>query len=420
MGLFNRAIRPPDPEIPNGNDPASVPPGTVGPPSAVPGDPDGVTIEGAAPPWQPLPRIVPSAWSGWPAEWQTSWYSTTQQLVDTAWLCIDLNSSLLSTMPPYLVGAAPTLNSDWLINPNPDVYTSWEEFAKQLFWDYEAVGEAFVLATSRYATGWPSRFHVVPAWYVSVTLVDGVRRYMIAGDDVTGDMLHIRYTSSVSGDVHGHGPLEAGGARLIAAEVIAQYATKLIGGGGIPTSVLEHPDELSAEQAQTLQMQWVQARLSTIGEPAVLSGGVTWKATQMNPKDLALMELSRWNDTRIAYLLRVPGEIVGLPIEGDRMTYKNISSLFDFHWRAGLRPKAQAVMSALSYWALPRGTTVEVDRDAYVQPDPLERAQTAQILNAIVDQQGNPALTVEEIRAQERFDDKAAAVTTDPTGGVLK
>ena len=34
-------------------------------------------------------------------------------------------------------------------------------------------------------------------------------------------------------------------------------------------------------------------------------------------------------------------------------------------------------MAALSEWVLPRGTTVEVNRDAYVQPEPLERAQTA-------------------------------------------
>ena len=59
-----------------------------------------------------------------------------------------------------------TLIADWLTNPDPDVYTSWEEFAKQLFWDYQ-LGEAFVLATARYATGWPARFHVVPPWYVA-------------------------------------------------------------------------------------------------------------------------------------------------------------------------------------------------------------------------------------------------------------
>ena len=35
----------------------------------------------------------------------------------------------------------------------------------------------------------------------------------------------------------------------------------------------------------------------------------------------------------------------------------------------------------------------------------LQRAQTAEILNRIKDPQGNPALTVDEIREAERLDD---------------
>ena len=87
--------------------------------------------------------------------------------------------------------------------------------------------------------------------------------------------------------------------------------------GGIPSSVLEHPDELTAQQAADLQAQWVQARISSLGEPAVLSGGVTWKPTQMNPKDMGLLELAQYTQSRIAILLGVPPYMVGLPSGGD-------------------------------------------------------------------------------------------------------
>jgi hypothetical protein len=40
VGWFSRSIRPPD-ELPNGNDPATVAPGTVGPPTLTAGDPHG-------------------------------------------------------------------------------------------------------------------------------------------------------------------------------------------------------------------------------------------------------------------------------------------------------------------------------------------------------------------------------------------
>jgi hypothetical protein len=118
---------------------------------------------------------------------------------------------------------------------------------------------------------------------------------------------------------------------------------------------------------------------------------------------MALAELSALTESRIAVLLGVPPFLVGLPSGGDPMTYSNVTSIFDYHWRAGLRPQAQAVMSALSGWLVPRGTRVEVNRDAYVQPEPLVRAQTAQIYNQIRDEEGNPVMTVQDIQDAERF-----------------
>lgn len=414
MGIFSRGLRPPDDITPNPNDPAAVPPSTVGPDQLVtPGDPNGLLLEpsAAAP---PPPRVLASAWSGWPADWwPPNWGGHAQALTDTAWSCLDLNSSVLATMPPYLVGNQ-QVDRAWLFNPNPDVYTAWEEFAKALFWDYQ-LGEAFVLATARYATGYPARFHVVPPWTVEVELVDGIRRYSIGQVDVSADLLHIRYQSSVD-NARGTGPLQVGAARMVADRVLAAYAQQFAAAGGVPASILTHPEELTAAQAAELQAQWVAARSSHLGEPAVLSGGVTHEAIQSSPKDAALVELSQLNSSRIAVLLGVPPVLVGLPSGGDSMTYQNVSMLFDYHWRAGLRPKAQAVMAALSEWLLPNGTTVEVNRDAYVAPDAESRARTYQTLNGIRDPQGNPAITVEEIRAAERFNMTGAAGESMPPG----
>jgi HK97 family phage portal protein len=209
-------------------------------------------------------------------------------------------------------------------------------------------------------------------------------------------MLHVRYRTR-TGDPHGQGPLDAGRARLVMAEVLTRYATNLITSGGIPPSVLEHPDELDAEQSADLREQWIIARSTNVGMPAVLSGGVTWKPTAVNPTDMALIELTQMTEARIATLLGVPPFLVGLPAGGDSMTYSNVSSLFDYHWRAGLRPKAETVCKAISGWALPAGTTFEVNRDEYVRPDPYTRAQTWQILTAI------GVLTAEQVAQIERY-----------------
>jgi HK97 family phage portal protein len=413
VGLFSRAIQPPPDDITPNPNPPGVPPASVGPPDAQPGDPHGVTVDVSAPPVPPPPRVLPSAWSGWPAEWWIQWNGQADALTDTAWACLDLNSSVLASMPPYTIPADPAADIGWIANPNPDVYASWEEFVRSLMWDY-LLGEAFVMSTARYFSGYPARFHVVPPWAVEVEIAQGVRTYKIGEEDVTRDMLHIRYKSTVA-DARGTGPLEVGKARMIADRVLNQYVSGFAAAGGIPTSVLTHPDMLDADQAAELKAQWVAARQSGIGEPAVLSGGVAFEAIQTNPKDMALFDLSQVTGSKIATLLRVPPLLVGLPGGGDPMTYQNVASIFDYHWRAHLRPLAQAVMSALSGWLLPRGSSLELNRDSYVQSEPESRARTYQILNSIQGPEG-PAMSVEEIRAAERFAVAGAAGLTPATG----
>lgn len=189
---------------------------------------------------------------------------------------------------------------------------------------------------------------------------------------------------------------------------LLRYATNMVAAGGTPNAVLKHPDELTATQANDLQSQWVSARMSGMGLPAVLSGGVEFETLAFSPTDMALLDLSKHNESRIAVLLGVPPFLAGLPSGGDSMTYSNTVSLFDFHWRAGLRPKAEMVMSALSGWLLPRGTTIELNRDSYVQPAPLERAQTWAILV------GLGVLTAEQVAEIERYN-----VTNFVPAGVL-
>jgi phage portal protein BeeE len=129
----------------------------------------------------------------------------------------------------------------------------------------------------------------------------------------------------------------------------------------------------------------------------VLSGGVTFETLQISPKDMALLDLLQFNEARIAVLLGVPPFLVGLPSGGDPLTYNTVLMALDYHWRAGLRPKAQMVLPALSNWLTPRGTALEVNRDAYVQPDPHTRAQTWEILIRI------GVLTAEQVQLIERY-----------------
>ena len=113
-------------------------------------------------------------------------------------------------------------------------------------------------------------------------------------------------------------------------------------------------------------------------------------------------------------LLGVPPLLLALP-SGDQgsLVYRNAEGIYDFHWRGGLRPKAQHLMTALSQWLVPHGTGLEVNRDEYVKPGPLERAQTWAIYL------DHGVVTPEQVQIAERFVD-AGLTTATPVSGVLK
>ena len=109
------------------------------------------------------------------------------------------------------------------------------------------------------------------------------------------------------------------------------------------------------------------ARIQNATAPPVFDNGAS-SSTPASPKEMAMLEIEQFNESRIAVLLGVPPFLVGLPSGGDSMTYSNVSSLFDFHDRSYLRTAAIHVMSAISGWALPRGQAAEFNRDEYSRP----------------------------------------------------
>lgn len=333
----------------------------------------------------PAAGIQAAPWEGWPGDWQTPWSTFGDwgrgmgRLNDVAWNAIDLNSGILATMPTFVRdrSGARTDPDDlgapsWLLNPEPLVYTCWEDMARQAWWSFWAAGETFYFATAWDSDGYPTRFVVLHPAYVNVTGTRAPFDYSLADGtplNVGGrrDLLHVRYAWSPN-DPRGMGPLEAGGARVLAAEMLARYSAELAGNGGLPMAVLTTDKRLTKRQSDRVLADWQRARRSRLGLPAVLSDGVTLSSPVGGLKDVALAELGKFSESRVANLMGVPPFLVGLPSGGDSMTYSNVSSLFDFHWRAHLRPKSQMMMSPLSGWLLPRGKRVMLDRDDYVRP----------------------------------------------------
>jgi len=412
--VSTRALGPPDPldvsprvdVEPNVNPPV----GSVGPNVPVAGDPSSqeaasggfgaqhVIYPGAAPPLEAM------AWAGWPSEWATpntdSLGGSLGGLVsaDVVWLCVDKNATAVASMPAIAndpAGFPLAAQPSWLLNPQPEIYSHWDEFCRQIWWCYQLTGEVFIAATSRYLdTKYPRTFTMLAPWLVNVDIVDGVREYTIGGEPA--DVLHIRY-ASWPGDAHGHGPLEVARERILAVKVLMRYGADLAANGGIPWAVLKHKFKLGEGQAQALKAQWIAAARSRMGAPAVLDQDTELEQLQTTPKDMALSEMQQFAEARIAVLLGVPPFLVGLPSGADSLTYSNVSMIYDSHWRETLRPHSKYLMGALSAWALPGRSHVELDAEAYIRAAPLDRAQTYKIYLE------SGVMTPDEVRAAERL-----------------
>jgi HK97 family phage portal protein len=355
-----------------------------------------------------LPWIQPSAWSGYPDSWTTPSYGSTQQsqlkkLIDVAWTCIDLNSSVLASMPVYRMRNGKIIDSlSWMSNPDPSIYSSWYEFAKQLFWDFH-LGEAFVLPMAHGSDGYPIRFRVVPPWLVNVELGPGGRNYKIGSMNVTNEILHIRYQSTTD-DAHGHGPLEAAGGRQITIGLLQRYVKNLTETGGVPLYWLGIDRKLTESEAVDLMDRWIESRSKYAGHPALVSGGATLnQAKSMSAHDMSLLELTQFNEARVAIMCGVPPFLVGLPGATGSLTYSNIEQLFSFHDRSSLRPKAVAVMTALDSWVTPAPQTLELNRDDYTRPSLTERARAYKMLIEC------HVMEPPEARAMERLHDEESA-----------
>jgi HK97 family phage portal protein len=322
-------------------------------------------------------------------------------------------------MPVYgMRGVKVARLPEWAVNPEPEVYADWTEAAKQMFNTYQGYGETILWCTGRYSDGHVARFVVLNPGAVNIEWAEGERQYSLAGEPLDrADICHFKYQSYPM-NLRGIGPLEWSSRNLLSASALESAATNLASRGGIPWAVIKHPRHLNGPEATELQERWVSAAQRRSGAPAVLSGGIELQPLTISPREMALIEMRIFDEGRIAAALGVPPYLVGLPQPEGGMTYANVNAIFDFHWRATLRPMARAAATAMSLWLLPRGTDLEFNRDEYVKPPMLERAQTYATLHGIMDEKGNHAITVDEIRLSERFIPNQP-IDAEETQGVL-
>jgi len=168
----------------------------------------------------------------------------------------------------------------------------------------------------------------------------------------------------------------------------------------VPSMVLKsNGTALPADRITKLLDSWGTARRNR--STAFLNADVTMEAVGFDPEKLQLNQARSYVSTELARALGIPAYYVDAET-GSSMTYSNATnqrqSLLDF----SLIPLMTSISERLSMPDfVPQSQRVEYDLSDYLRGSDLERANIYKTLNSIVDAEGNPAITVEEIRQAE-------------------
>ena len=170
----------------------------------------------------------------------------------------------------------------------------------------------------------------------------------------------------------------------------------------IPSMVLKsNGTALPADRIAKLLDSWGTARRNR--STAFLNADVTLESVGFDPEKLQLNQARSYVSTELARALGIPAYYVDAET-GSSMTYSNATTqrqtLLDF----SLIPLMTSISERLSMPDfVPQSQKVEYDLSDYLRGSDLERANIYKTLNSIVDQNGNPAITVDEIRQAEEM-----------------
>lgn len=333
-----------------------------------------------------------SRWPGYPNGWEPPFFEAgngapgpyggftggglLSERVSTVFTCVDLISRTISSMDLSVTkNSAPVVAPAWCENPEPLLYTSMVDAMKCVINSMLMRGRALILAIARYGDGSVARWCVLNPDMVTIDSSAGLPTYWIGDVEIPrSEILHLRY-QCWPGDAYGVGPLEAVWRNLRSADALERWGTALAVNGGIPTAVLSSAAKLTKDQALELKASWAEAAQSRGIYPVILSAGLTYTPLNLKPADIGLLDLRKFDESRIAAAFGCPLWLVGLPVQDTSLTYTTVAGTFDYFWRATLKALAYNITSGLSGWALPRGQWLRVDSESLTKPGLLERAQ---------------------------------------------
>lgn len=171
----------------------------------------------------------------------------------------------------------------------------------------------------------------------------------------------------IPGTPYGLGPIQAARAEIRGAVDLRDYASGWINSGDVPSGVLSTSQTLTDDAASKTKKRWRETRGGR-REVAVLGNGFTYSPVYLSPADAQFLESQQWNTTSIARLFGVPASLMLAILDGNSMTYANVSQEWLAFVRFGLADDIREIEDAFTD-LLPRGQRARFNTDALLRMD---------------------------------------------------
>lgn len=240
-------------------------------------------------------------------------------------------------------------------------------------------GNAFVLV-DRDRQGRPIQLTPIHPEKVKVEMDNGKKCFMLMTKKgqydrkiTTYNMLHLVWYQ-YPGSLTGISPLRANGNTYGLALAMERHLSQFYGQGGTPSSVLETDRDLTAEQATVLKETWL-GNHNRNRKPAVLTGGLKWKAISAAAGDELIAARDQITH-EIARVFRIPAHLL-LAKDGSNV-YSNLESNGLAFIRHTLLPWIRRIEDSFTT-LLPGKQFVRLDTDEYARGDQLSRVRSFQV-----------------------------------------
>jgi HK97 family phage portal protein len=247
--------------------------------------------------------------------------SETAFQVNAIFSAVSLISDLVSTLPVDAFVTQDGARVPFQPKPSwvdqPDVDLPRQAFYSSVVTSLLLDGNAFIRVFSN------TKGQVVNLTVLNPTTVDIVRngigrlQFNVAGEDkpLTGDDIIYIPDLLRPGQIRGTSRVVALRESFGLALALERFAAVFFGSGTTLSGVIEYPNNLTQEQADNLRNGFDQRHSgwSRSARTGVLSGGATFKPTQIDPQQSSLIESRHLAVEDIARAFNVPSHLLGLP-----------------------------------------------------------------------------------------------------------